>query len=69
MAHKISEKVRNAGRAEEYVTAIPNASERVTPSNLQPPWEAGHKAQDHQLTRVWFFSLPTSFNLSNSYIF
>lgn len=34
MAHKISEKGRNAERAEELVTAILNASERVTPSNF-----------------------------------
>lgn len=40
MAPKIREKRRNAERAEELVTAIPNASERVTPSNLQPPYEA-----------------------------
>lgn len=34
MAHKISEKGRNVERAEELVTAILDASERVTPSNF-----------------------------------
>lgn len=69
MAHKISEKGRNAERADELVMVIAGAPESITPSNLQPPCEACHGAQDRQLTRVWFFSLPTSFNLSNSYIF
>lgn len=48
---------------------LPSASEGVTPSNPQNPWEACHEAQDYQLTRACFFSLSTSFNLSNSYIF
>lgn len=65
-AHEVSEKGRNAGRAEELVTAvIPNASARGTPSNLQAPCETCHKAQDYQLTRVWVwfgFSLSTSFS-------
>lgn len=34
LAHKISEKGRNAERAEELVTAVLVASERVTPSNF-----------------------------------